>query len=105
MIDNLDAIRCLSDVRQLDKHQDYSQTFSSSDIENGQRWKGGFIADGHGLKYDSYMDIIKNIDYVPLVSHIDPIPFILNEINELTQECSINNGMTFILVKIYENRN
>jgi hypothetical protein len=102
--DFLDIFRCLSAEKQLDKGQDYTKILSGIDIETCEKWTGGFLADGHGFKDDLFMTIIKNIDYVPLLSHIDPIPFIRSKINEMTKYCYVNSGMTFILVKIYENR-
>jgi len=100
----LDSIKISSDEKQLDKGQDFTGIFSGIDIETGEKWKGGFVADGHCNKHDSFMHIVKNIDYLPLLSHTDPIPFIRTKINELTNHCDVNSGMTFILVKIYENR-
>jgi hypothetical protein len=100
----LDSIKISSDEKQLDKDQDFTRFFSGIDIETGEKWKGGFVADGHAHKYDSFMNIVKMIDYLPLLSHTDPIPFIRNKINELTIHCNINSGMTFVLIKVYENR-
>lgn len=100
----LDTFKFLSAEKQLDKCQDYTKILSGVDIETDEKWTGGFLADGHGYEDDLFMYIIKNIDYVPLLSHIDPIPFIRNKINKMTQYCHVNSGITFILVKIYENR-
>ena len=83
--DFLNTFKCLSAEKQLDQCQDYTKILSGIDIETGEKWTGGFLADGHGYKYDSFMNIIKNIDYVPLSSHIDPIPFIRTKINEMTK--------------------
>ena len=102
--DFLDTFKYVSAEKQLDKGQDFTKILSGTDIETGEKWKGGFLADGHGFTRDPFMNIIKNIDYVELLSHVDPIPFLRTKINEITKYCYINSGMTFILVKIYETK-
>jgi serine/threonine protein phosphatase PrpC len=102
---NLDKINISGSIKPLSKNQDFIKILSGTDIETNEKWKGAFLADGHGKIQCPFMSIIKNIqNYEELLSHTEPIQYIKEKINVLTYKCDINSGMTFILVKIYENK-
>jgi serine/threonine protein phosphatase PrpC len=100
----MDTIHCSTQVRQLDKKQDFTILLEGIDIETGYPWKGGILIDGHGNPNNDFMNKIKEIDYTLFVSHTEPIPFLHEEMNKkFKNEKYANNGMAFILVKVYEN--